>query len=598
MNGYRLDDASDIFVLPPFPSFLFDAKTYSNELAECDVFQDIVLPGDPETLANIERLKSALSIIPANLDRSNWLRILLGISATGWESSYDIALEWSKTSPEKFNQREFDRDWKSAKVKSNGVTLGTVYHMAKSYGWNDPRKIKGVIDYGDLYNGARFADKYEGVFLYCNSNSHWYGFDGYRWKRCEAGEAIRAAKTIAEESLNDAFQNNKNDHTEVTKRNLTHAMGVHRNDKRIEAILKMASSETGMSIANPSVFDANPMILNTRNGVVNLKTGELLTPHPNMLCSRTVNASFDRVAKCPMWLKFLNNIFDNDEVIKFVKKMVGYSLTGLVNEEKLFFMYGQGANGKSVFTNVIVDIFGDYAVTVGVEILMRTKNEGESNRYKAKLAGARFVSCNEIGINDFFDDRKIKEITSRERIPARELYSESFDFKPTHKTWLRGNHKPSVLDATESLWRRLVLIELSKVFTESQRVANLDELILEKERDGILAWMIEGCLEWQNEGLNTPKTIKDATNDYQADTDIIGQWIHQKCELVADFKLKTNQAYFDYQFFIKEMGMHPCSQMTFSKQVSAKGFVVGRTKTGRHFIGLKLKSYEVIYGDL
>ena len=191
-------------------------------------------------------------------------------------------------------------------------------------------------------------------------------------------------------------------------------------------------------------------------------------------------------------------------------------------------------------------------------------------------------------MNDFFDDRKIKEITSRERIPARELYGEAFDFKPNHKTWLRGNHKPSVLDATESLWRRLVLIELSKVFTESERIANLDELIIEKERDGILAWMIDGCLEWQKEGLKTPKTIKDATSDYQADTDIIGQWINQKCELVAGARLKTNEAYFNYQLFIREMGMHPCNQITFSKQVSARGFVVGRSNVGRHLVGLRL----------
>ena len=589
MNGYRLDDTSDIFVLPTFPKFLVDLKTYSSELAEPDIFREIVLQGDDETPANIERLESALSKIPANLERSEWLRVVFALKSTRWNSAYDIALKWSQSAPDKFIQNDFDRDWKSEKDKPNGVTVASVYHMATKYGWADPLKVNRTVnDYGDLYNGARFAEKYEGVFLYCNSNSRWYGFDGSRWKRCEAGEAMRAAKTIADDSLDKAFQEYQKDPTESAKRNLTHATGVHRNDKRIEAILKMASCEPGMSIANPSVFDENPMLLNTRNGVVNLKTGELSDPHPNMLCSRMVNASFDRAADCPLWLDFLNKIFDNVEVISYVKRMIGYSLTGLVSEEKLFFMYGQGANGKSVFTNILVDIFGDYAVTVGVEILMRTKNESESNRYKAKLAGARFVSCNEIGVNDFFDDRKIKEITSRERIPARELYGEAFDFKPNHKTWLRGNHKPSVLDATESLWRRLVLIELSKVFAESERIANLDELILEIERDGILAWMIDGCLEWQKEGLNTPKTIKDATSDYQADTDIIGQWITQKCELVDGARLKTNEAYVSYQAFIRDMGMHPCNQMTFSKQVSARGFVIGRSNVGRHFVGLRL----------
>lgn len=143
MNGYRLDDISDIFVLPTFPSFLVDVKTHSSELTDSDVFQDLVLTGDPETPASVERLKSALSIIPANLDRSEWVRILFALKSTRWNSAYDIALEWSQSAPDKFIKRDFDRDWKSEKDKSNGVTVGTVYHMAKSYGWIDPSKVIG-----------------------------------------------------------------------------------------------------------------------------------------------------------------------------------------------------------------------------------------------------------------------------------------------------------------------------------------------------------------------------------------------------------------------------------------------------------------------
>ena len=599
MNGYRLDDTSDIFVLPTFPSFLVDLKTYSSELAEPDIFQDIVLQGDPETPENIERLDSALSKIPANIDRAKWVRILFALKSTRWKSAYDIALKWSQSAPDKFIQHDFDQDWKSEKHKPNGVTVGTVYHTAKYYGWTDPRKAnRGVNDYGDLYNGARFAEKYNEIFLYCNSNSRWYDFDGSRWKRCEAGEAMRAAKTIATESHNKAVQEYQKDPTESAKRNLTHAMGVHRNDKRIEAILKMASSEPGMSIANPSVFDADPMRLNTRNGVVDLSNGTLIDAHPSLLCSRMVNASFDRAADCPMWLKFLDNIFDDDEVINYIQRILGYSLTGLVEEEKLFFMYGQGANGKSVFTNIIVGIFGNYAASVGVEILMRNQNDGESNRYKVRLAGARFISCNEIGVKDSFDDRKIKEITSRESIPARELYGESFDFVPTHKLWLRGNHKPSVLDPTESLWRRLVLIELSKVFNESDRISNLDVQILENERDGILAWMIDGCLKWKKEGLKTPRSISEVTKGYQTDTDIIGLWLDQNCEKVANHKLKTNQAFVNFQTFIREMGMDKYSQMTFSKQVAAKGFKGNKSNGSRYFVGLKLKDLYHSEDDL
>jgi putative DNA primase/helicase len=378
----------------------------------------------------------------------------------------------------------------------------------------------------------------------------------------------------------------------MNTKNLTQARSVHKNVKRLEAMLIMAATENDMSIANPSQFDANPWYLATRNGVVDLKSGTILTPDPKMLCSRLVAATFDRQATCPMWLDFMRKIFNgNNEIIAYIQRALGYSLTGFVNEEKLFFMYGLGANGKSVFANIVNGVLGEYAVTVGIEILMKGKNDGEANRYKAKLAGARLVSTNETGANDFLDDGRVKEITSRENIAVRQLYCEAYEITPTHKTWVRGNHKPSVQDSSDGLWRRIDLIHLKRQFTESERVTNLDQVILEGERDGVLAWMVQGCLDWQKLGLNTPEVIKAETLKYRKETDFIEGWLDQNCIKSPSVKEFLSTLFLDYKNFLRHMDIKGPTQIRFSKELETKGFE--KVKNGSMvFKGLRLKLSE------
>lgn len=268
-----------------------------------------------------------------------------------------------------------------------------------------------------------------------------------------------------------------------------------------------------MGIASPALLDANPLLLGVRNGVVNLRDGSLLVPDPAMHISRQAGASFDREARCPKWLKFLHDVFKGDrELIAFIQRACGYSLTGLMDEEVLFFMWGHGANGKSVFANVLHAVFGDYAVTVRATMLARDAkgNSGEAEREKARLPGARLALINEVGSADVFDDQRVKELVSRERVSARALYAESFEFMPTHTIWIRGNNQPGAMDTSDGFWRRIHLIGFTRQFAEDERVPDLDRQIIDSERDGILAWMIEGCVHWQREKLLAPASVKAA----------------------------------------------------------------------------------------
>jgi putative DNA primase/helicase len=582
------------FSLPSPPDWFYASANNTISIASDDVFANIKSNFD-HTPENELKLKSALAVISANCDRDTWRNVIFSIHSTEWISAKSLARDWSLTAPNLFDEKDFNRDWNSASAdKSGGITINTLFKMAIDNGWTDPVWIKKAYeDYGDIANGSRFANKYKEKFLYCYGLNAWYWWEGYRWQPSLGGEPLQAAKVIAEEALNDAFKAYKSDSSDINTKNLTQARSVHKNVKRLEAMLIMAATENDMSIANPSEFDANSWLIACRNGVIDLQTGSLLKPDPKMLCSRLVAATFDRQAQCPMWLDFIQKIFNgNNEIIAYIQRALGYSLTGFVNEEKLFFMYGLGANGKSVFANIVNGIFGEYAVTVGIELLTKGKNDGEANRYKARLAGARLVSTNETGSNDFLDDARVKEITSREQIAVRQLYSEAYEITPTHKTWVRGNHKPSVQDSSDGLWRRIDLIHLKRQFSESERVTNLDQVILDNERDGILAWMVQGCLDWQkSEGLNTPEIIKTETLKYRKETDFVEMWLDQSCIKSPSVKEFLSALFWDYKNFLNRMDIKGPTQIKFSKDLESKGYEKYKSSSIL-FKGLRLKLTE------
>jgi P4 family phage/plasmid primase-like protien len=545
---------------------------------------------------NLARLRSALAATPAD-DRETWLRIgaaLHHASECGGEGR-DLWDEWSFGSdafdgcPGKFTLEGQKIAWDGFDPqRSDAVTVGTIFHEAKQHGWQDPRQAAEPDTLGDISNGRRFAARYREEFLYVSRIRKWLRWDGLRWATCDKGEQFQAAKALADSILREAGEAFTHDPNDAKRRRHGLALAVHRSLPRLDAMLEAASTEPGMSMASPTAFDANPWLLGVRNGVLDLKAGKLLPANPVQHISKQAGASFHPGAACPRWEVFLREVFGDGEVVTFVQRLAGYTLTGLVDEEVLAFMFGAGANGKSVFANVLVALLSEYAVTVGTELLARNKSESETARYKTKLQGARLALANEVGQADTWDDQRVKEITSREAIPARYLYGEAFSFIPTHKLWVRGNHQPTIQDASDGMWRRLILIPFNRRFTPEERIPDLDRQLIEGELEGILAWAVRGCREWQKGGLAIPASISMATGQYRSESDVIEQWRAERCVTEIGARLDVREAYDSWVVFCHDTGISSGSQPKFTRRLKAAGVRHAKSNGKGYFLDVSI----------
>ena len=558
--------------------------------------------GPAETMENVQRLVSALSVVPANIDRKTWCEILYSIKAHGFRASEHEAREWSKkagnydqaTNPRGYDERAFNDVWKYP-VQSIGA--GTLYHYAKQYGWSGTQlEVFSIADvgtsvdlYGDVYNGKFFAKSFVGHMIYCYPRAKWLRFNGMLWEWCFSGEELQAAKHVATNIAKHAAEVFSSDPTNPNSKKLIQHAQNTQNINRLQAMLQMASAEPNMGIGDMGEFDSNPMLLGCKNGIICLTTGVLLAPDPTMLITRQVDAEYDTDTPCPIWLQFLNQCFTGDrETIEYVQKALGYSLTGLVSEEVLHFCFGTGRNGKSVFANVMTKIMGGYAITAPAEMLMRRDRNSATNDI-ARLCGSRLVLANETRSDQRFDDLTIKTLVSSERISARFLHNEFFDFWPTFKIWVRGNHKPVITDDSNGAWRRIRLIPFENNIAEEDVDSELENKLL-SEKNGILAWMVRGTQKWKSEGLVSSNRIKAASNQYRNDCDILGDFIEDNCTMTPSAKVSQSILWRAWQFWAHENGYHHGSKKTFTRRLKDRGINNDGYHNGaRAYAGVDLK---------
>ncbi len=547
-----------------------------------------------ETETEVSRLRSALESIPADCSRNEWRDILYSIKSTGWNIAEELARGWSQTAPELWSQEAFDSIWQDAKpIREGGRTTGSIYYLAKRNGWLDPYAKTYSATLGDIDNGQRFAASNRGKLIYDRASKTWREYCNGIWRLCQTGQEEVAAKAVAEENLRQAGEDLSTNASDASKASYMQALRVHRSAARITALIDMAKAESGMSVSDPAEFDRDPLMLGVEGGAVDLRTGEWIEPSPTNMISKSVGARFDQDADCPRWREFISEVFANEGEEKFVQRFAGYSLTGLVDEEVFLFMQGSGANGKSVMANVLSAVFGEYAVTVGSELLAVTKNESEANRYKVRLCGARLALVNEVGQNDTFNDQRVKEVVSREAISARMLYGEAFDYFPTHKLWVRGNHRPAILDSGDGMWRRVILLPFCRQFSPSERIHDIDRKLFNEEGSGILNWCIEGCLQWQKQGLSPPSSITRETAQYRDDTDVIGEWLETECELRSDARCSTQTIFASYQDHCRKIGMHPKSRTSFVRMIKTRGFRHQKSNGKAYLLGIDVGANDL-----
>ena len=373
------------------------------------------------------------------------------------------------------------------------------------------------------------------------------------------------------------------------------------------AALKAASPKTAVKLAAASTmsgverlaradrrhagtadeWDADIWLLNTPGGVVDLRIARM-RPHDRTDRMTKVSTATPR-GECPTWRAFLSDVTGGDaELMDYLQRMVGYCLTGVTSEHALFFLYGTGANGKSVFVTTIATILGDYAANAPMDTFMETRSDRHPTDL-AGLRGARFVASIETEQGRRWNESKIKTITGGDKVSARFMRQDFFEFFPQFKLLIAGNHKPSIRNVDEAMKRRLHMIPFTVTIPPEKRDARLTEKLL-LERDGILAWALEGCLLWQRAGLRRPQSVLDATDEYFEAEDALGRWIQERCLTEKNAKALTFELFADWKQWAESNGEFLGSMRRFTDALITRRFEKWRAHGGmRGFAGIGLK---------
>jgi len=323
-----------------------------------------------------------------------------------------------------------------------------------------------------------------------------------------------------------------------------------------------------------------------------LRTGVGHPPDPrDYITKRTACRCAPAGTPRPLWTAFLERITDgNAELQGFLQRYLGYCCTGFTSEHVFVFAYGTGANGKSTFINTIAAIFGDYATVADMSTFIASKVEHHPTDL-AKLRGARLVVAQETQRGRRWDETKIKALTGGDKITARFMRRDFFDFVPTFKLFIVGNHKPRLGSVNEAMRRRLLLVPFTVQIPQDERDARLAEK-LKAEWPAILRWCIDGCLEWQRVGLAPPAIVRDATDVYFADHDTLQQWLDDCAQDAAQTVfIRTSTLFSSWKLWCEERNLKSGSANVLSEALADRGYKKGREGgTGqRGFCGIAIK---------
>jgi putative DNA primase/helicase len=427
----------------------------------------------------------------------------------------------------------------------------------------------------DTGNAERLVDQFGERIRFVVEHDRWIVYDGKRWAPDQTRQLERMAKTVARDLHNEA----------VDVRDAKLAKVVSTFARRSEStagkrnMIISAQAEPGI-VLDHNILDAQAHYLNTQSGTVDLQTGKVQAFRRLDYLSKITSSSYDARAECPTWLAFLERIFDGDQaLIRYIQRAVGYSFTGSTSEQVLFIMWGDGANGKSTFLNALMLIAGPYGRNTPAETLYERRQDAIPNDLAA-LEGARLVAASESDDRRTLSEGRIKQMTGGDRIPARFMRAEWFEFTPQFKVWLATNHKPEIKGTDHAIWRRLRLIPFTVRIPEEERDNELGKK-LEAEAGGILRWIVDGARAWYRTGLEpTPEAVLTATEDYQAESDYVGMWLNERCEVLPEAQTRTSLLYEDFVDWSRRHGRSAGSQTRFGRELSAREGLVKRKSDG------------------
>jgi putative DNA primase/helicase len=552
--------------------------------------------GVPLTLQYRRDLQSALDALPCD-DYSEWMAGSLGLKSEG-DQCRSMWLDWSQTST-KWKPTDALR-WDDFEPRP-GTTSRIIFTMAERHGWLNPASnaakysVPAELELGELVtgnggdvaNGRMYSNMHRNKLMHVHETGDWLAFDDVAgWIAAPPGEEDRAAKKVLTRMREIAAERYRAAPDDTSTKRLFNEVTRTSKAGALRAMIDMARSEPGMT-CRATDFDNNDMLLGVLNGVLDLRTMQLLPVSPDVLVSKRAGVSYDPAATCPLFHRFLKDVQPEPSMRSFLQRFAGYCLTGKVDEQKLLFLFGSGANGKSVFIELLAFMLGDYSKKIATEMLMQHQRspQGPSPDIVA-LKGARLIYANETEEGRRLAESRVKEMTGGDTLSGRVPFSKSdITFRPSHKLVIVGNHRPEITDNSHGMWRRVALTPFDVTIPENKRDPDLLEHLC-AEGAGVLNWMLGGLREWVISGLGVPTVIEAATAAYRDEQDIVGEWIAERCQQGEAFQVKKEEAYSCYQSWAKTNGHHPMAQKRLTRRLGDRGFPLSSDK--RKVNGLEL----------
>lgn len=419
-----------------------------------------------------------------------------------------------------------------------------------------------------------FKERHAGKLLYCHSSSTWYVWTGAAWVQNRVGLAFQWARIICRE-----LGESQKPGARVTAGKTSFAAGVER----------FSQSDSDFAVTSDT-WDPDPWMLGTPRGTVDLRTGVLQPANPSDRITKLTAVAPAPNTSCPCWLAFLDQATKSDAgLIRFLQQWCGYSLTGSTREHALVFVYGPGGNGKSVFINVLMGILAEYAKVAAMDTFTASRGDKHPTDM-AMLRGARLVTASETSEDRAWDEARIKQLTGGDPVAARFMRQDFFTFVPNFKLTIVGNHQPMLRNVDDAARRRFSMVP----FVHKPKAPDMGlEEKLRNEWPAILRWMINGCLDWQMNGLSRPESVAEATEAYFAEQDLLGQWLSEKCDLrLGDSNVwdRTTDLFADWSAYARAAGDAPGTMKSFGPAMLRHGLLPHRTNSARGFKGVRLKS--------
>jgi len=437
----------------------------------------------------------------------------------------------------------------------------------------------------DLGAAEAFRDRYKEHLRYDHQRGHWLVWHDHWWEPDAFAESERLAQ----------------DHVRLWQQEAVTLPASHpKRSSLVDFTMKlersgamsnfMAISKTLLPIATTgSEWDSDNWALGCKNGVLDLRSGELRDGEPLDHITKQVAAEFDGDSDCPRWIQFLDEIFEgNDELIDWVTRAIGYSLTADMREQCFFMAVGSGANGKSIFLDTLEHVFANYSHRAPMRLFA---SDGEGDRFSlADLRGARIVFASETKPNTRMNEHVIKALTGGETLSGERKYAQPFTFRPTAKIWLGANHNPTVSDDSVGFWRRVRLIPFNRTFSGDADDRELRDT-LRDEAEGILTWAVNGCLAWQEQGLVAPDIVLQATKDYELEEDPMTEFLRENVGEDAESVVLFSALYSEYKSWARDQGItkrHQISGKAMGINLKKRGYEVVPGSPMRRYRGMKL----------